>query len=97
MAGETLPALVACSYGSSQTLDETSGTCYTDDSIVRNKTAVIAAKNKATGGTGGIEEWKATSADWNPTYKLNFCSVAQISKLSGSSSCQDLATMKVFK
>jgi len=95
-SGGSKPALVSCSYGNSASLDETTGTCYTDNSIVRNKKALITEKNVSTGGNASVEGWKETSATWDPTYKLNFCSVVQKIKLSGAGTCQDLMTMPVF-
>ena len=94
--GGKKPALVSCSYGNAQSLDESTGSCFTDESIIRNKIAMIDAKNVATGANASINEWKATSADWDPMYKMNFCSVVQRFKVSGVGSCEDLKTMKVF-
>jgi len=91
------PALVVCQYGTPGLLDETSGTCYTDESIVRNKKATIDAQNTVTGSTTTVAEWKATSADWNPLYKLNFCSVVQKYKLAKTASvCKTLSNDTVF-
>jgi len=97
MGDGTQPALVACQYGSAGVLDESSGTCYTDASIIRNKAATIDAQNKVTGSKTTVDEWKATSATWNPLYKLNFCSVVQKYKLSKEASvCKTLSTDSVF-
>jgi hypothetical protein len=91
------PALVACQYGTPGLLDESSGTCYTDESIVRNKKATIDAQNTVTGSTTTVAEWKATSADWNPLYKLNFCSVVQKYKVAKTASvCKTLSNDTVF-
>ena len=97
MGNGTQPALVVCQYGTPGVLDESSGTCYTDDSIVRNKEATIQAQNKVTGSTFTVAEWKATSPDWNPLYKLNFCSVVQKYKLAKTASvCKTLSNDAVF-
>jgi hypothetical protein len=91
------PALVVCQYGTPGLLDESSGSCYTDESIVRNKKATIDAQNTVTGSTTTVAEWQATSADWNPLYKLNFCSVVQKYKLAKTASvCKTLSNDTVF-
>ena len=98
MGDGTQPALVVCQYGTPGLLDETSGSCYTDESIVRNKAATIDAQNKVTGAKTTVAEWQATSADWNPLYKLNFCSVVQKYKLAKTSSvCKTLSNDAVFQ
>jgi hypothetical protein len=97
MGDGTQPALVVCQYGTPGLLDESSGTCYTDASIIRNKAATIDAQNKVTGATTTVAEWQATSADWNPLYKLNFCSVVQKYKLAKTASvCKTLSNDAVF-
>lgn len=98
MGDGTQPALVVCQYGTPGLLDETSGTCYTDESIVRNKAATIDAQNNVTGATTTVAEWQATSADWNPLYKLNFCSVVQKYKLAKTAAiCKTLTNDAVFQ
>jgi hypothetical protein len=96
MGGGKQPALVSCTYGNTSTLDQTSGVCYTDDSIVRNKKAQIDAINKTTGGHQTISEWQATSSEWDPMYKLNFCSVVQKYKVSKTTTCDLLSGLAVF-
>lgn len=97
MGGSEQPALVSCAYGNGGALDESSGTCYTDDSVVRNKSALIAKNNITTGANDSITEWKSTSADWDPMYKLNFCSVVESYKLAKTQgTCDTLKTLVVF-
>jgi hypothetical protein len=97
MGDEKQPPLVVCQYGTPGLLDESSGTCYTDDSIVRNKAATIDAQNKITGSTNTVAEWKARSSEWNPLYKLNFCSVVHKYKLAQTASvCKTLSNDGVF-
>ena len=87
----TLPTIVSCIYGNKQTLDF--GTCYTDDSILRITKTVL----EMFGNPISINEFKASSAGWDPMYKLNFCSVAGKYKLDKTIAFKDLEKVRVFE
>ena len=85
-----LPTIIMCSYGDRKTYDF--GTCYNDEGILR---AVKSILNMA-GNPMTINEFKATSAGWDPMYKLNFCSIANRYKLQKTLPFEGLKKAKVF-
>ena len=85
-ANEAAPATVQCSYKDSSS---NIYTCSTNSSMERYQSAVLPS-----GTTLG--SWKSGSAEWDPLYKLKFCSILEQYEINKTLSFADLESVKVY-
>lgn len=88
------PPLVQCSF--SDITPTAIGSCYSDDSIVRTVGAIINYYNNYGGARLSLDSWKKDSVNYDPLWKLQFCSVAKKYKIDKSIGLNDLTKLSVF-